>query len=272
MTPASPADGARPRYRPAPLLTGSALIHAAGAVTLAIAPGSWPFVAGAVVADHLVLLALSLWPQSQLMGPNLNRLGDDAIRRNEVGLSFDDGPDPEVTPRVLELLDRSSARATFFCVGQRAAAAPDLTAEIARRGHRVENHTWSHPNAFAFYPPAGLRREIGRAQETLGTITGSAPRLFRAPAGFRSPLLERELWRAGLTLTSWTRRGYDTVRRDPAAVLHRLTRGVEAGDVLLLHDGSAIGGGGNPIVLDVLPRLLEHLKGRGLSPVPLEPR
>jgi peptidoglycan/xylan/chitin deacetylase (PgdA/CDA1 family) len=263
--------GARPdRYRPTPFLLGSIALHAAGAAALVAAPRSWRLVAGTLFANHVVLTAISLWPQSRLLGPNRSRLSEAAAGRGEVGLTFDDGPDPGVTPRVLDLLDRTGARATFFCIGRRVEARPDLAAEIVRRGHRVENHTWSHPNAFACYLPAGLRREILRAQDAIGEATGRAPALFRAPAGFHNPLLERELHRSSLGLASWTRRGYDTLERDPATVTRRLLRDVTAGDVLLLHDGSAVTGGGNPIVLDVLPRVLDELGARGLLPVPME--
>lgn len=260
-------------YRPTPFLLGSIALHAAGAAAVLLAPRHWPYVAGTLFANHVVLAGLSMWPQSRLLGPNRNRLSEAAAGRGEVGLTFDDGPDPDITPRVLDLLDQAGgagARATFFCIGRRVEARPDLAAEIVRRGHRIENHTWSHPHAFACYPPAGLRREILRAQDTIGRATGRAPVLFRAPAGLHNPFLERELHREGLTLASWTRRGYDIVEKNPATVARRLLRDVAAGDVLLLHDGSAMTGGGNRIVLDVLPRVLDELGARGLRPVPME--
>ncbi len=258
-------------YRPTPVLAGSIALHAAGLAALALAPRQWPLVAGTLFANHVALTAVSLWPQSRLLGPNRSRLTDDAAGRGEVGLTFDDGPDPGVTPRVLDLLDGAGVRATFFCIARRVAARPDLAAEIVRRGHRVENHTWSHPHAFACYLPSGLRREVARAQEAIEKATGRLPTLFRAPAGLRNPLLERELHREGLTLASWTRRGYDTLAKDPAAVARRLLRSVGPGDVLLLHDGSTVTGEGNRVVLDVLPRVLDGLASRGLRPVPMDP-
>lgn len=259
-------------YRPTPFLLGSAALHAAGLLTAALAPRHWPAVAGTLFANHVVIATFSLWPQSRVLGPNLSRLpGAGGQADSEVGLTFDDGPDPEVTPRVLDRLDRSGARATFFCIGRRVEAHPDLAAEIVRRGHRIENHTWSHPNAFACYPPAAQRREVLRAQEAIARATGRVPALFRAPAGFRNFFLERELHRAGLTLASWTRRGYDTVNQDPEGILRRLLRGLAPGDVLLLHDGRALTGGGNPVVLEVLPRLLDALAARGLRAVPMVP-
>jgi peptidoglycan/xylan/chitin deacetylase (PgdA/CDA1 family) len=256
-------------WRPTPLVATSAALHIAGAAALALAPQAWPLICGGLFTDHVVLAANSLWPQSPFLGPNLSRLPENAARRGEVALTFDDGPDPEVTPRVLDLLDQAGARASFFCIGRRAAAHPEIVREIARRGHRVENHTWSHPNLFACYGPAAQRREVDQAQEVIEEATGRRPAFFRSPAGFRNPFLDRELWTAGLSLAAWTRRGYDTLESDPARVAARLLRGLRPGDVLLLHDGSALAGGGNRVALESLPRVLEGLSERGLRSVPL---
>jgi peptidoglycan/xylan/chitin deacetylase (PgdA/CDA1 family) len=264
----------RPRYRLPPLLLGSLGLHAAGAATLAAAPRHWRLVAGALVANHVVLAAASLWPRSPFVGANLLRLppagGSAEADHNEIALTFDDGPDPEVTPRVLDLLDGAGARASFFVIGRRAHAHPELTAEIARRGHRVENHTDTHPHLFACYTAGPLRREVERAQSAVAAATGRRPTLFRAPAGLRNPLLDWVLHRAGLRLVSWTRRGFDAVDRDPAAIARRLLAGLTAGDILLLHDGRATARpAGNPVVLEVLPRLLDALTRQGFRSVPV---
>jgi peptidoglycan/xylan/chitin deacetylase (PgdA/CDA1 family) len=261
---------ARGPYRPAPLLLGSLALHAAGAAAVAADPRRWRTVAGLLVANHVALAAVSLWPRSQALGPNLLRLPPAAARRGEVALTFDDGPDPEVTPRVLDLLDGAGMKATFFAIGRHARAHPRLTAEIARRGHRVENHTDTHPHLFSCYPAGLLRREVEGAQEAIAAATGRRPRLFRAPAGLRNPLLEWVLHRAGLRLVAWTRRGFDAVDQDPAAIARRLLGGLAPGDVLLLHDGRASGSpGGNRVVLEALPRVLDVLSARGLLSMPI---
>lgn len=259
------------KWRPSPLVLASAGLHAAALLALAAAPRRWPWIGGSVLANHVVLTVAGLWPQSPWLGPNVSRLPEGATGRGEVSLTFDDGPDPEVTPRVLDLLDRWGARATFFCIGRRAAAHPDIAAEITRRGHRVENHTWSHPGTFSCYLPPAQRREILRAQEAIARAAGQVPVWFRAPAGFRNPFLDRELRATGLRLASWTRRGYDTVERDPARVARRLLRGLAAGDILLLHDGSAARDrNGRAVALEALPWVLDAVAARGLRPVPLE--
>ncbi len=269
---AEPAAGLSPRRPPAwtPFLAGSAGLHLAGAAALGLAPGRWPWIAAALFADHCAVAVAGLWPRSALLGPNLSRLPAAAAHRGEVALTFDDGPDPAATPRVLDILDEYGARATFFCVGRRAAAHPDLAAEIGRRGHAVENHSHTHPHAFTVYPPRAIGREIDAAQEVLAGAAGRPPRFFRAPAGLRSFLLERELAARGLALVSWTRRAFDTVQARPEVVAAGLLAGLAGGDVLLLHDGSAARtAGGVPVVLEALPRVLDRIAERGLHPVSL---
>jgi peptidoglycan/xylan/chitin deacetylase (PgdA/CDA1 family) len=115
-----------------------------------------------------------------------------------------------------------------------------------------------------------MAREIGDAQALLADVTGVKPHCFRAPAGLRNPLLDPVLHRLGLHLVSWTRRGFDTREADSQRVLGRLTRGLAAGDILLLHDGNARRtAAGVPVLLEVLPRLLEACRIGGLQPVTL---
>jgi peptidoglycan/xylan/chitin deacetylase (PgdA/CDA1 family) len=265
MTPQSSiaATGYRPRpWRPTPLVGASLLVHAVCVAAFVADPADWPWILATLAANHLLLTAAVLSPRARLLGPNVNRLPDPAARRREVALTFDDGPDPELTPRILELLDRHHAKASFFCVGQKATAHPAIVREIVRRGHSVENHSYRHSPAFACFGIARMSREIDLAQQVVSGIAGRAPSFFRAPAGFRSPMLDFVLARRGLQYVSWTRRGFDSARSDRGRVLERLTRGLAAGDVLLLHDSS-------PVVLEVLPALLDALAARGLKSVAL---
>jgi peptidoglycan/xylan/chitin deacetylase (PgdA/CDA1 family) len=245
--------------------------HGAAIPTLAMLPfGQWIWVAAALLANHAALAAFSLSPQSQVLGPTLRRLPGERGRQGVVALTFDDGPDPEVTPRVLDLLDEYEARASFFCIGARAAKHPELVKEIALRGHTVENHTWSHRYGFAFLGLRAMAREIQRTQDLLTRLTGMRPRWVRAPAGLRGPLLDPVLTRLGVAHASWTRRGFDTACRDPARVLARLTRGLAAGDVLLLHDADYDRAGvREPVVTAVLPGLLQAITAAGLRAVAL---
>jgi peptidoglycan-N-acetylglucosamine deacetylase len=254
-------EGARP-FRPSPFLRLSVAAHVVGAGALAVAPGRWPWVAGALVANHAAITAAGLLPRCRLLGPNLTRI---ASMTDAVALSFDDGPDPDVTPAVLDRLAAHGATATFFLVGERAERFRDAAAMVVARGHGIGNHSHRHPHAFALYGPKAVAREVGSAQEAIERAAGRRPRLFRAPVGMRGPFLEPCLAREGLTLVSWRRRGFDAVSGDAAAVAARLLRGIAPGDVLLLHDGgSARDVCGRPVVLEALPRLLDGLAARGL--------
>ena len=248
----------------------SAAVHAAAGAAVLLSPPAWPWALGAVAANHLVLTGGGLWPRSRWLGRNWTRLPEAAAARREIAITIDDGPDPEVTPAVLDLLDAHQARATFFAIASVAVRHPALCHEIVRRGHSVQNHSDRHSRAFSLLGPRGLRREIESAQARLADLVGVAPRFFRAPAGLRNPLLAPVLERLGLELVSWTRRGYDTVRTEPSTVLARLCDGLDAGDILLLHDGHAARTAtGQPVVLAVLPALLERTARAGLRPTTL---
>jgi len=264
------SSGALHRWRPPTALKATAALHLGGALAFAGSPVAWPWIAGTLIANHGVLLAGCLAPRSQLLGPNRVRLPAASARRREVALTFDDGPDPDLTPRVLDILETRNATASFFCIGERAAAHPRLVREIVARGHSVESHSHRHSAAFAFYGPWRLLRELRSAQRSLAEAAGSAPIFFRAPFGTRNPMLDPTLARLGLAYVSWTRRGFDVVDRNAARVLGRLLRGLTAGDILLLHDGvAALEKAGEATVLAVLPSLLERLADQGLRPVSL---
>ncbi len=115
-----------------------------------------------------------------------------------------------------------------------------------------------------------MRDEISRAQDSIFEVTGIVPRFFRAPAGLRNPFLDAVLHHLDLRLVSWTRRGFDTVSGDADEVYRRVATPLEAGDILLLHDGNAARSRhGNPVILEVLPRLLDAVASRGLKAVTL---
>jgi peptidoglycan/xylan/chitin deacetylase (PgdA/CDA1 family) len=263
-------SGPAVRWTPSPLLLASGAIHLGAAAALLARPRAWPWALGALVANHAALAAAGLWPRSQLLGPNWTRLPAQAGVAARVAITIDDGPEPDVTPQVLARLEEHRACATFFCVGERVLRYPDLAQEIVRRGHAVENHSQRHRHNFSLLGPKGMSAEISRAQESIFHVTASRPRFFRAPAGLRNPFLDPVLVRLKLRLASWTRRGFDTVNGDPDTVFRRLANPLQTGDILLLHDGHAARSrSGKPVILEVLPRLLDALNSKGLTPVTL---
>lgn len=252
----------------APLLPASAVIHVGAVAALGLAPGAWGWALGALLANHAVLTATGLIPRSRWLGPNWTHLP--AVAPAAVAITIDDGPHPDVTPRVLEQLSAAAARATFFCVGERVERYPELAREIVARGHSIENHSQRHRHTFSLLGPARMYAEIARAQESIERVTGLAPRFFRAPAGLRNPFLDPVLRRLQLQLASWTRRGFDTVNGDADHIYARLSNRLQARDILLLHDGNAARTqSGQPVILDVLPRLLEAVGALGLRTVTL---
>lgn len=258
-------------WSPSPFLKASAMLHAGAAVGALAAPTIWPWALGAVVVNHALITTAGLLPRSTWLGRNLTRLPAAAQARRELALTIDDGPDPQVTPAVLDLLDAAQAKATFFCIGWRARENPAMCREIVARGHRVENHGDSHSNAFSVFGPKRMRADITAAQATLSDITGQAPLFFRPTAGLRNPFLDPILHGLDLRLAAWTRRPYDTRDGRPQQVLNRLTRGLGPGDILLMHDGhAALTPEGQPVILATLPTLLQTLREQALQPVTLQ--
>jgi peptidoglycan/xylan/chitin deacetylase (PgdA/CDA1 family) len=153
-----------------------------------------------------------------------------------VALTFDDGPHPDQTPAVLDRLAAHGARATFFVVGARAEAHPELVARIVREGHALGHHSWSHGRP-EVTSPAMLVEEARRTEALLRSLTGKRPRLFRPPFGAVGAKKLLALWRAGQSVVLWNQDPKDFARDDLAPI----RRWAEAaplagGDILLMHD------------------------------------
>jgi peptidoglycan-N-acetylglucosamine deacetylase len=260
----------RRRWYAAPWLRASLAWHCGALALTALRPSWWPWTGSALIANHLALTGLGLWPRSSALGSNWTRLPAAAAARGEIAITIDDGPDPEITPRVLSILAERRARATFFCIGERVTRCPHIARACVAQGHAVENHSDRHIHHFSLLGYGALCAELQRAQQHIEHASGMAPKFFRAPAGLRNALLDPVLQRMDLQLASWTRRGFDTVNGDAQRVLARLSRNLAAGDILLLHDGHAARTrDGTPVVLEVLPRLLETIARLGLRTVTL---
>lgn len=195
--------------------TGSLEAAAAAACALGTGTAAW----GAVS------------PSSQIWGRTIWRAPD----AGSLALTFDDGPNPAVTPELLDLLESHKVRATFFLIGRFAGEAADLAREIAQRGHSVGNHTQTHPS-LVFLSPAGIREQLRRCTEAIESATGLAPRWVRPPYGFRSPLLGGIVRARGGEVVMWSRMAHDWAPQPAERVIRRL-RPARGGDIILLHDG-----------------------------------
>jgi len=180
----------------------------------------------------------------------------------EVWLTIDDGPDPEDTPLILELLDRHQARATFFLIGERAARHPKLVAEIARRGHEIGHHTHTHPSGtFWCSSPEQIACELDAALPYLSPSETPRPRRFRAPVGIKNPFLAAALAQRNLRCIAWSVRSHDAFARNPARVIARVLRQARPGAIILLHEGPGL----HPRVrVHALAGVLAGLTQRGL--------
>jgi len=181
----------------------------------------------------------ALWPGSRLFGEALIA----PSRPGELALTFDDGPNPAWTPRLLEILAGHDVRATFFLVGKFAQAEPGLVRRIVAAGHLIGNHSWSHPN-LALTSASRVRDELARTKETLEQIAGAPVRFFRPPFGARRPVVFRVARSLGMMPVLWNAMTSDW--REPSAerIAGRLMRRIDLLERrgraanIVLHDGS----------------------------------
>ncbi len=178
---------------------------------------------------------------------------------NAIALTFDDGPHPSYTPRILDILDRYGVKATFFVVGWQVARYPGLLEEIAARGHRIENHTWSH-KWLTRYGNATVARELQRLQDEIVELAGTAPRCYRPPYGATSDRVRRVASGVGLAEVMWDASGADW-KGYSARTIASLVLRAQGGDVVLLHDG----GGIRTNTVAALPIIIEGFLERGLT-------
>lgn len=189
--------------------------------------------------------------------------------RRAVALTFDDGPDPVVTPRVLDALASLGVRATFFLIGERAERHPDLVRRIVAEGHLVANHSWDHA-ALPLRASSTIVADLTRTQDAIERACGVRPSWFRPPYGLRDPRVLEAARELGLRTSLWSVSPRDWQDPGPEAVVERTLSAIEPGDIVLLHDGSAERAGGHPDTAVALPRLIGELRERGYEAIRLD--
>ena len=223
---------------------------------------------GILAVSQGVFLYGTLAPNSRLFGRVVDRLNIGETGENGVWLTIDDGPDPRTTPDILKVLEERQARATFFLIGQWAAQHPDLVRDIQTAGHDIGNHTHTHPaGSFWCAGPGRAKREVGKCDAALKGITGREPTLFRSPAGHSNPFVRLAIATKGKTLIGWSARGFDGVSNPRRKVLERISRSLEPGAVILLHEGYAPDERAYSPA-DLLEDVLDRIEERGLNVIP----
>lgn len=230
---------------------------------------SWPWWVLVLPGALLVGLVADgmLRPSSSLFYPTISRGARDSAC---VALTFDDGPDPEVTPQVLDVLARHRAHASFFVIGKAFVSQPDLARRMLAEGHLIGNHSWQHSRWQNFHLFRWQQRELEQSEQALAALPGGGQSLlYRPPVGLKRPELARALWQHGVTLVAWSLHSRDTFARDPARVARRVLAKVRAGDIVLLHDGHDLGRRRREICVPAVNLILEGLRARGLRCVTL---
>ena len=202
-------------------------------------------------------------PSSSVLYPTLTHGPRDQRR---IALSFDDGPDPQVTPAILDALAAHGARASFFVIGQALANHPDLARRMLAEGHELCNHSWQHSRWQNFWGVHALTEEITRGEQSIAAFTGSTVRpLYRSPIGLKSPPLALAAQRLGVRMIAWSLHSRDTRLRDPRQIAARVLGRIQPGDIVLMHDGHDLPGRHRPVCAEAVPLILQGLRDKQLE-------
>ncbi len=212
-------------------------------------------------------LILVTWGCFAPNAPLFGRVVDgDGVARPLVALTFDDGPSPDTTPRILDVLRRERVRATFFVLGRHAERHPEIVERIVREGHELASHGYSH-GVLTFAGPGQIVRELTRTEALLRRAGAPPVRLFRAPHGFRSPFVVRTAQRLGYRVVGWTKGVFDTAAPGVDVIVERSKRALRPGAILLLHDADGNGEADRSQTAAALPAILDAVRHAGLRPV-----
>jgi peptidoglycan/xylan/chitin deacetylase (PgdA/CDA1 family) len=204
-------------------------------------------------------------PSSSILYPTISKGPADERR---VALTFDDGPDPEVTPTVLDALKAHDAPATFFAIGRCIEQHRALAQRIVAEGHELASHSWQHSRWQNFFGSKKLGVDLERTHQLIGEISGDRVMpLFRAPFGLKSPELARAAAPRHVRMIAWSLHSRDTRTRDPQRVAKRVLERIKPGDIVLLHDGHDLPGRHRQVCKEAVPLILNGLRQQQLQPV-----
>ncbi|HEV8506574.1 MAG TPA: polysaccharide deacetylase family protein [Chitinophagaceae bacterium] len=212
----------------------------------------------------LVFIAINTWGaifvSSQFFLPTKCR-GSNVT--GSVAITFDDGPAPGKTEKILEILKHSGVKATFFCIGKNVKASPELTNRIHLEGHLIGNHSFFHNATFDLQSSEKIKEELINTNLAIQEVTGLSPKFFRPPYGVTNPMLAKAVKDVGQVTIGWSIRSFDTITTSDKKLFKRVTNKLQAGDIILFHDRCQA-------TIEILPDLLVYIKNRGLKVEPLD--
>lgn len=246
--------------RPNQIALGYGAAMAAGVAGLGFTPAAFAIPTLGVLA----LLGDGIFrPSSSVLMPTVTH-GPRSGKR--IALTFDDGPDPKVTPQILDLLKRHHAKATFYCIAKHCEQNPELTQRIVAEGHELGNHSYEHSRTLNFRGADFQEQEIEKANNVLREFAPEQRQItYRPPVGLKNPPLAKVIDKLGMPVIAWSIHSRDTRMTDPAEIAHRIMKNVQNGDIILLHDGHDLPDKSRPATVDAVKKLLEALGDRNIE-------
>lgn len=183
--------------------------------------------------------------------------------KNAIAITFDDGVDNKITPKVLDVLKKHNAKATFFVIGEKAFQYKEIIQQIVNEGHCIGNHSYYHRWNFPLQTTSKTIKEIAKCNQLLTDITGKHIHLFRPPFGVTNPIIGRAVRRLKLTSIGWSIRSFDTIGQEIPKVFRRISKKIKGGEIILMHDN-------RPYADILLEKVLKEINKRGLKTVTIE--
>ena len=209
--------------------------------------------AGLLVLYLLVIIYGSFQIKANYFVNSINKGNIDSIY-----FTFDDGPDPDITPKIIELLEAEQLKAIFFVIGNKVEKYPHIVKDLFDKGHLIANHTYTHSNKIALFSTEELMNDIKKCTVAIEQVTSKTPTFFRPPYGITTPRYSRALKQLGMQSIGWTLRSFDTLAKSKELFVEKIKKQITPGAIILFHDTKRI-------TLDALPEIIRHCKKNGIK-------
>lgn len=180
------------------------------------------------------------------------------LSTNEILFTFDDGPNPEYTPKILAILKANNIKAIFFLIGKEVEKHPEIVKQIVAEGHVIGNHSYSHSNSFGFFSTKKVKEDLSKAQLAIQKIIGVPPKLFRPPVGVTNPNIAKAIKELKFKTIGWNLRTLDTVTTDKQKLINKISTNLKPGSIVLFHDTQKV-------TLQALPEIIELCRKKGMQ-------